>query len=147
IKVKGVEDLLVRLAKCCNPVPGDNIKGYVTRGRGVSIHRSDCPNLNRLIKEDSERLIEVSWDNKREESYQVNLAIEAVNKNALLNDITTLIKEEQVNLSSVVARTDRYNRAFIDIALELSSTEHMHDIIKKIDNIPGVLSVARAKPT
>lgn len=147
VKVKGVENLLVRLAKCCNPVPGDKIEGYITRGRGVSIHRYDCPNLENLIEEDRDRLIDVSWDNKREESYQVNLAIEAFNKKALLNDITTLIKEEQVNLSSVLARTDKYNRAFIELTLELSSLEHMHDIIKKIDNIPGVLSVDRAKPT
>lgn len=147
IRVKGVDDLLVRLARCCNPVPGDDINGYITRGRGVSIHRKDCPNLRNLVEEDSERLIEVDWDTSRNESYQVNLAIEAFNKKALLNDITSLIKEEQVNLSSVVARTDKYNRAHIELSLELSSLEHMRDIIKKIDNIPGVLSVDRAKPT
>lgn len=147
VRVKGVDNLLVRLARCCNPVPGDDISGYITRGRGVSIHRKDCPNLKNLVAEDSERLIEVDWDTSRNESYQVNLAIEAFNKKALLNDITSLIKEEQVNLSSVVARTDKYNRAHIELSLELSSLEHMRDIIKKIDHIPGVLSVDRAKPT
>jgi GTP pyrophosphokinase len=147
VRVKGVDNLLVRLARCCNPVPGDDISGYITRGRGVSIHRKDCPNLKNLVAEDSERLIEVDWDTSRNESYQVNLAIEAFNKKALLNDITSLIKEEQVNLSSVVARTDKYNRAHIELSLELSSLEHMRDIIKKIDHISGVLSVDRAKPT
>jgi GTP diphosphokinase / guanosine-3',5'-bis(diphosphate) 3'-diphosphatase len=147
VKVKGVDDLLVRLARCCNPVPGDDIIGYITRGRGVSVHRRDCPNLKNLIEKDQERLIGVSWDDQRTESYQVNLAIEAFNKNALLNDITALIKEEHVNLSSVIARTDKYNRAHIELSLELSSLEHMRDIINKIDDIAGVLSVGRAKPT
>ncbi|MFW6022870.1 MAG: RelA/SpoT family protein [Halanaerobiaceae bacterium] len=147
VRVKGVDDLLVRIAKCCNPVPGDEIEGFITRGRGVSIHRSDCPNLHALMKQDKERLISVNWDSQREESYRVNLAIEAFNKKALLNDITSIIKEEQINLSSVVARTDRYNRAHIELSLELSSLEHMRDIIKKIDHIPGILSVGRSKPT
>lgn len=147
VRVKGIDNLLVRLARCCNPVPGDKIIGYITRGRGVSIHRHDCPNLKNLIEQDKERLIEVSWDNQRIETYQVNLAIEAFDKKALLNDITSVIKEEQVNLSSVVARTDKYNRAHIELSLELSSLEHMRDIINKIDSISGVLSVERAKPS
>ncbi|MCG8515052.1 MAG: bifunctional (p)ppGpp synthetase/guanosine-3',5'-bis(diphosphate) 3'-pyrophosphohydrolase [Halanaerobiales bacterium] len=147
IRVRGIDDLLVRLSKCCNPVPGDDIIGYITRGRGVSIHRLDCPNLKNLIELEEERMIEADWDSERSDSYQVNLAIEAFNKEALLNDITTLIKEEQVNLSTVVARTDKYNRAHIELALELSSLDHMRDIINKIDRIPGVLSVDRARPT
>lgn len=147
IRVKGVNDLLVRLARCCNPVPGDSIQGFITRGRGVSVHRSDCPNLKSLIEIEEDRLIPVNWDNKRNESYQVILAIEAFNKKALLNDITTLIKEEQVNLSSVVARTDKYNRAHIELSLELSSLEHMRDIMKKLEQISGILSVDRANPT
>ncbi|QTL98008.1 RelA/SpoT family protein [Iocasia frigidifontis] len=147
VKVKGIDDLLVRISKCCNPVPGDDITGYITRGRGVSIHRCDCPNLQNLIEHDQERLINVSWDEERSESYEVNLAIEAVNKKALLNDITSLIKEEQINLLSVIARTDKYNRAHIKLVLELSSLEHMRDIISKLGDISGILSVERAKPT
>lgn len=147
IKVKGMGNLLVRMARCCNPVSGDKIVGYITRGRGVSIHRTDCPNLQNLVKQDKDRLIEVSWDDKRTESYQVDITIEAVNKKALLNDITSLIKEEQVNLLSVNARADKFNRAHIDLSLELSSLEHMRDIIGKIDGISGVLTVSRAKPT
>ncbi len=147
IRVKGMDNLLVRMARCCNPVPGDDITGYITRGRGVSIHRQDCPNLQKLIEEDEDRLIEVSWDDQRTESYQVDITIEAVNKKALLNEITLLIKEEQVNLISVNARTDKFNRAYIDLSLELSSLEHMRDIIGKINEIAGVLTVNRAKPT
>ncbi|HHU91960.1 MAG TPA: bifunctional (p)ppGpp synthetase/guanosine-3',5'-bis(diphosphate) 3'-pyrophosphohydrolase [Halanaerobiaceae bacterium] len=144
VRVKGVENLLVRLAKCCNPVPGDKINGFITRGRGVSIHRADCPNMQILVDTEKERIIPVEWDNRENEFYQVNLAIEAYNKKALLNDITSLMKEEQIELSSVVARTDRYNRAHIQLSLELNNLQHMQEIMQKLDQIPGILSVHRA---
>ena len=136
--------MLVRLAKCCNPVPGDKINGFITRGRGVSIHRADCPNMQILVDTEKERIIPVEWDNRENEFYQVNLAIEAYNKKALLNDITSLMKEEQIELSSVVARTDRYNRAHIQLSLELNNLQHMQEIMQKLDQIPGILSVHRA---
>lgn len=146
ISVKGMDDMLVRMAKCCNPVPGDKIVGYITRGRGVSVHREDCKNLKNLSENEPERIIEVSWERGRTESYQVDLRINAVDKSALLNDITTIIKEEKINLLSVMARTSTQNRAIINLSLELSSTEHMYDIMKKIESISGVLNVSRAKP-
>ncbi|PUU87581.1 MULTISPECIES: bifunctional (p)ppGpp synthetase/guanosine-3',5'-bis(diphosphate) 3'-pyrophosphohydrolase [Halanaerobium] len=146
VSVKGMEDMLVRMAKCCNPVPGDDIVGYITRGRGVSVHREDCKNLKNLEESEPERIIEVSWEQGRTESYQVDLRIDAVNKSALLNDITHIIKEEKINLLSVMARTSEHNRAVINLSLELSSTEHMYDIMKKIESISGVLNVSRAKP-
>ncbi|MCF8001220.1 MAG: bifunctional (p)ppGpp synthetase/guanosine-3',5'-bis(diphosphate) 3'-pyrophosphohydrolase [Halanaerobiales bacterium] len=147
VKVKGVDNLKVRTAKCCNPVPGDNIVGYITRGRGVSIHRKGCPNLQSLINNDEERIIEVNWDEKRSESYVVDLNIEAVDKSALLNDVTRLIKNEQIKLLSVNARADKYGKAYINLSVELSSIEHMKDIMNKIKDISGVLSVQRANPT
>ena len=146
IKVKGMDDILVRLAQCCNPVPGDDIVGYITRGRGVSIHRSDCPNLKGL-KEDKDRFIDVSWKNSRIESYQVDIRINSVNRKGLVSDITSLIKDEGVNLLSVHARTTRHNRAHVNLSVELSSTEHMRDLINKLNELDGVLSVSRAKPT
>ncbi len=147
VKVKGIDNLKVRTAKCCNPVPGDNIVGYITRGRGVSIHRRGCPNLQSLIDNDEERIIEVNWDQKRSESYMVDLNIEAVDKSALLNDITRLIKNEQIKLLSVNARADKYGKAYINLSVELSSIEHMKDMMNKIKDISGVLSVHRANPT
>jgi len=146
IKVKGMDDILVRLAQCCNPVPGDDIVGYITRGRGVSIHRSDCPNLKGL-KEDKDRFIDVTWKNSRNESYQVDLRINSVNRKGLVSDITSLIKDEGVNLLSVHARTTRHNRAHVNLSVELSSVEHMRDLINKLNGLDGVLSVSRAKPT
>ncbi|HKL13741.1 MAG TPA: bifunctional (p)ppGpp synthetase/guanosine-3',5'-bis(diphosphate) 3'-pyrophosphohydrolase [Halanaerobiales bacterium] len=147
VKVKGVDNLKVRTAKCCNPVPGDKIVGYITRGRGISIHRKGCPNLKSLIENEEERIIDVKWDQKRSESYVVDLNIEAVDKSALLNDITRLIKNEQIKLLSVNARADKYGKAYIELSVELSSIEHMKDIMNKIKDISGVLSVQRAKPT
>ncbi len=147
IMVKGMDNLKVRLARCCNPVPGDNIVGYITRGRGVSIHRKDCPNLGGLMDNEGHRIIDVAWDRDRTESYHVELTINAVNRKALLNEITQLIKEEQIDLLSVMARTDKYNRAYIDLSVELSSLEHMRDLMNKIKAIDGVLSVTRSKPT
>ncbi|MGM0437203.1 MAG: RelA/SpoT family protein [Bacillota bacterium] len=146
IKVKGMDDILVRLAQCCNPVPGDDIVGYITRGRGVSIHRTDCPNLKGL-EDDKDRFIDVSWKNSRNESYQVDLRINSVNRKGLVSDITSLIKDEGVNLLSVHARTTRHNRAHINLSVELSSIEHMRDLINKLNGLDGVLSVSRAKPT
>ncbi|HMA59403.1 MAG TPA: bifunctional (p)ppGpp synthetase/guanosine-3',5'-bis(diphosphate) 3'-pyrophosphohydrolase [Halanaerobiales bacterium] len=147
VKVKGVDNLKVRTAKCCNPVPGDKIVGYITRGRGISIHRKGCPNLKSLIENEEERIIDVEWDQQRSESYVVDLNIEAVDKSALLNDITRLIKNEQIKLLSVNARADKYGKAYIKLSVELSSIEHMKDIMNKIKDISGVLSVQRAKPT
>lgn len=145
IQVKGMDDILVRVAQCCNPVPGDDIIGYITRGRGVSVHRSDCPNLKSLDEED--RFIDVKWNNQRSDSYQVDLVIKAVNKSALLNDITSLISNEKIELHSVIANSNKYNQAHVKITVELSSREHMHDLIRKIENISGVLSVSRAHPS
>ncbi|MFN2363703.1 MAG: ACT domain-containing protein, partial [Halarsenatibacteraceae bacterium] len=145
IQVKGMDDILVRVAQCCNPVPGDDIIGYITRGRGVSVHRSDCPNLKSLDEE--ERFIDVKWNNQRSDSYQVDLVIKAVNKSALLNDITSLISNEKIELHSVIANSNKYNQAHVKITVELGSREHMHDLIRKIENISGVLSVSRANPS
>ena len=146
IRVKGMDDILVRLSQCCNPVPGDDIVGYITRGRGVSIHRTDCPNLKGL-KEDKDRFIDVSWKNNHNQSYQVDLRINSVNRKGLVSDITSLIKDAGVNLLSVHARTTRHNRAHVNLSVELSSIEHMRDLINKLNGLDGVLNVSRAKPT
>ncbi len=145
IQVKGMDDILVRIANCCKPVPGDEIIGYITRGRGVSVHRQDCPNVKKMKGEG--RLIDVSWSSSGSESYQVELMIEAVNKSALLNEITGVINNEKIELHSVMADTDKYNQAYIKIDVELSSKEHMNELINKIENVSGVLSVSRAKPS
>ncbi len=147
IKVKGMDGLLVKISKCCNPVPGDNIVGYITRGRGVSVHRSDCPNLKNLIETDENRIIEVDWHVDRHTSYEVELKIEAWNKQSLLNDITTVITEAKVNITSINARSNEDMLAYINLSLEISSLEHMKDIINRLEAIEGVLNVTRANPS
>ncbi len=146
VRVEGMDDLYVRLSRCCNPVPGDEIVGYITRGRGVSVHRKDCPNVKSLEKE-QERCMSVSWDIDRVESYQVELELEAMNQRSLLNNVTSVISESKVNISAINARTSRDGTAKINISLEISSLEHMNDIIKKLYRIDGILDVRRANPT
>ncbi|AZR73091.1 (p)ppGpp synthetase [Anoxybacter fermentans] len=146
VRVEGVDDLFVRLSRCCNPVPGDEIIGYVTRGRGVSVHRKDCPNVKTLLKE-KERCVNVSWDIDRIETYQVELELEAMNQCSLLNNITSVISEAKVNITAINARTNRDGTAKINISLEISSLEHMNDIIKRLRCIDGILDVRRANPT
>ncbi len=146
VRVEGIDDLYVRLSRCCNPVPGDEIVGYITRGRGVSVHRKDCPNVIQLERE-NERCINVQWDIERVETYQVELELDAVNQRALLNNVTSVISESKVNISAINARTNRDGIAKINVSLEISSLEHMKDIIKKLYQIDGVLEVRRANPT
>lgn len=146
IKVKGMNDLYVRLSRCCNPVPGDEIVGYITRGRGVSVHRKDCPNVKNLEKE-QERCIDVDWDIERVESYQVEIELEAMNQRSLLNNVTSEISESKINILGIIARTNRDGTAKINLSLEIGSLEHMNDIIRKLLRIDGVLEVRRANPT
>ncbi|WP_018247739.1 RelA/SpoT family protein [Orenia marismortui] len=146
IKVKGIDGLLVRISKCCNPVPGDKIIGYITRGRGVSVHREDCPNLHNLEETEQERIIDVEWYVDQQTSYEVELKIEALNKRSLLNDVTTVISEAKVNITSINARIKKDISATINLSLEISSLEHMKDIINKLEAIEGVLNVQRANP-
>ncbi|WP_027339705.1 RelA/SpoT family protein [Halonatronum saccharophilum] len=146
IKVKGLDGLLVKISKCCNPVPGDEVSGYITRGRGVSVHRSDCPNLQNLVETEEERIVEVDWYVNQQTSYEVELKIEALNKRSLLNDLTTVVSEAKVNITSINARTTKNRLANINVSLEISSLAHMNDIIKKLEDIDGVLRVDRANP-
>ncbi|WP_204988840.1 RelA/SpoT family protein [Sporohalobacter salinus] len=146
IRVKGMEGLLVRIAKCCNPVPGDEIVGYITRGRGVSVHRSDCSNINNLLEENEDRGIEVEWNIKQETSYEVALEIEALNQQALLNDLTNVISNAQLSITTINAQTTKDGFAHVYLVIEISSLEHMNDIMNKIDRIEGVLDVQRANP-
>lgn len=147
VRVKGTDGLLVKISKCCNPVPGDDISGYITRGRGVSVHRSDCPNLNNLDSNEPERMIDVEWYVDQKNSYEVELAVEALDQKSLLNDMTKVISEAGVNITSINARTTKEKIAYITLSLEISSLEHMNDIIKKLEAIEGVLDVGRANPT
>lgn len=146
VLVKGAKDLLVRIARCCNPVPGDEIVGYITRGRGVSVHRADCPNVSYLAN-DAERRIEVSWAGGETKAYPVEIQVEAVDRVNLLTNIMNRISETKTNIEAVNARTTRDRRAVINLVVDIRDVEHMNMLMQQIEKVDGVLAVYRANPT
>ncbi len=142
VLVKGESGLMVRLAKCCNPVPGDVIVGYITRGRGVSVHRADCTNvLNN--KEEYERMIEVMWDVARDALYKVTIQVNAADRPGVLTDIMMVASESKVNISAVNARTEKNKTATVTVSLEISTKEQLEYIMSKMRRVKNVYSVSR----
>lgn len=114
VRVKGIDNLLVRFARCCNPVPGDDIVGYVTRGRGVSVHRSDCANLPAIGDgEEAARVIEVEWESTVEANYSVDIEVTGHDRNGLLNEVLQAVSESKTNISAVTGRSDKNKMAMI----------------------------------
>ncbi|MCX6031862.1 MAG: bifunctional (p)ppGpp synthetase/guanosine-3',5'-bis(diphosphate) 3'-pyrophosphohydrolase [Chloroflexi bacterium] len=143
IAVQGVRDMLTVLARCCNPMPPDEIIGYVTVGRGVSIHRRDCPNVLNLS---SERIVKVDWGRATRRVSRVKIRVQAYDRAGLLNDITQILEEEKINLqdaSAVTARQD--NLALITATLEVRDAEQLSRVLSKIDRLPNVQEVRRQK--
>ncbi len=141
ISVSGVEGLLNHQARCCKPIPGENIIGYVTRGRGVSIHRRDCPNI--LSNKEEERLISVEWGGE-EQTYPVSITIKAYDRSGLLRDIASLVADEKVNLREAQARTGmKDNSAIITATLDISSTIQLSRILTRIERLSNVVEAHR----
>jgi GTP pyrophosphokinase len=140
IKVLGTGDLLTRLARCCNPVPGDKILGYVTRGEGVTIHRFDCPNV--LKEEEKERLIDVEWG-RRGQMYPVAVHIEAWDRVGLLRDVSTVVAEERVNMVGVRTQALDEDQILILATLETTGIEQLSRLLSKLEAIRGVITVSR----
>lgn len=143
VRVKGIDNLLIRLSRCCNPVPGDEIVGFITKGRGVSVHRSDCPNI---VGEDVEaRLIPVEWEtafNDRKE-YNVDIEINGYDRHGLLNEVLQVVNESKTTISAVSGRTDRNKMALINMSISIRNVSHLQKIVDKIKQIPDVYSVRR----
>lgn len=142
IRVQGVSNLLVRLSRCCNPLPGDEIVGYVTRGRGVSIHRRDCPNIQNEPQHDA-RLVEVEWDIAPRGGYIVDVSIEAVDRLGLLADVVNVLAETKAPLVGVNAHTGRSHLAHISLQLEVNHIEHLNNVLKRVRRVDGVLQAYR----
>jgi GTP pyrophosphokinase len=144
--VKGIDNCLVRLSRCCNPVPGDNIIGYITRGRGVSVHRSDCTNIISSMAED-DRFIEVSWYNSKANTvaYKADITVMANDRTALLMELTNAIGESDIPLKAINARTTKDQIAIMNLTMEITDTEQLDKIIKKLKKIDSVFEVARSK--
>lgn len=145
ILVEGESGLMVRLAKCCNPLPGDAIIGYITRGRGVSVHRADCTNI--LVKpEEYERMIEVSWDLTVGNLYKVIVEVTGVDRSELLSDILMVTSESKIKVSSVNAKVIKNNIGAITLTLDISNLNQLEHIMTKMRRVKDVYSVHRAMP-
>ncbi|MDF0480601.1 bifunctional (p)ppGpp synthetase/guanosine-3',5'-bis(diphosphate) 3'-pyrophosphohydrolase [Vagococcus sp. PNs007] len=145
IVIQGVENLLIRISRCCNPVPGDGIVGYITKGRGISIHRSDCPNI--VNNEEAEcRLIEVEWEDTAAENnteYHADLEVFAFDRAGLLNDVLQVVNATTKHLISVEAKPIKNKMAVIQLTVKIKNLAHLERIVDKIKSIPDVHSVRR----
>jgi len=144
LRVLGTGDLLTRMARCCNPVPGDKIIGYVTRGEGVTVHRQDCSNVTH--QDDKERLVEVEWG-RRGQLYPVAVHIEAWDRVGLLRDISTMVAEEHVNMAGVRTQEHDDGTNSIFVTLETSGIEQLTRLLGKLESVRGVISVGRRLET
>ena len=144
IIVKGIDNCLVKLSKCCNPLPGDDIIGYITKGRGVSVHRTDCVNINELLKEE-DRIIEVQWYNQEKVTYTVEIEIYANDRNGLLADIIQKINETKAKIMGVSAKATKERVAIIEVTLEIDSLDSLNKILKELRKVDSVYEVKRKK--
>ncbi|MCM1012560.1 bifunctional (p)ppGpp synthetase/guanosine-3',5'-bis(diphosphate) 3'-pyrophosphohydrolase [Brevibacterium sp. XM4083] len=142
VVVKGVDDVLVKLARCCTPVPGDEIVGFVTRGSGVSVHRVDCPNVVSLERE-PERMVEVSWGEKTSGVYLVQIQVEALDRSGLLSDITKVLTETHVNILSASVATSKARVAQSKFVFEMSDASHLDTVLSAVRKVEGVFDVYR----
>jgi guanosine-3',5'-bis(diphosphate) 3'-pyrophosphohydrolase len=145
IKVKGVEEVAVRLAKCCRPVPGDEIVGYVSLGRGITVHRADCRNVVAL-KKAPERFTEVSWDGDNESSYRVELQVDAWDRTRLLEDLSRTFAEAGLNILEARCTT-KHPMVKNRFVLEVGDTEQLKQCISRLRNVDSVFDAYRVTPT
>src|SRR6185437_7110642 len=139
LHVMGVGDLLTRLARCCSPVPGDPVVGFITRGNGVTVHRRDCPNVRSL--RDHERLVSVEWGRLQQTVVPTAIRLEAWDRDGLLRDVAALVAEDRVNMTSVSAVTHPDHTATIKATLEIANLRTLSRILTRLERIKGVRSV------
>ena len=143
--VKGASNVLVRFSKCCNPVPGDEIIGYITKGRGVSIHRKDCKNVSLLMENAENKIVEVSWGTENSGAYIAEIQLKAEDRDGLLAEIMDIITQTKTNLYSINAKTTKGKNALINIKLKIHNVEHLKDLMKRMKKLNGVSEVYRTK--
>jgi len=142
--ILGVTDLMTTLAKCCQPVPGDGVLGFVTRGTGITIHRELCPNILYQKHNAGDRVIEVDWGNDQERVYPMTVLINAFDRKGLLRDVSTVFADEKVNVLEMNTRTDAKDQSVqMESLVEVTSFEAMSRLLAKLDHLPNVLSVKR----
>ncbi|NLB78076.1 MAG: bifunctional (p)ppGpp synthetase/guanosine-3',5'-bis(diphosphate) 3'-pyrophosphohydrolase, partial [Clostridiaceae bacterium] len=147
VVVKGIDNCLVRISRCCNPVPGDEIVGYITRGRGVSVHRKDCSNIRNTVIDGDARLIEVYWYKSvsTNVSYLAEITLKAHDRSGLIVEITNAIGESRIPLRAINARTSKDMSVLMQMTLEISNTDQLDRIIAKMSRIKDVFEISRNK--
>jgi GTP pyrophosphokinase len=146
IIVEGADNLMIKLAKCCNPVPGDDIIGFITKGRGISVHRSDCTNIVSLPEEERVRFIHVQWENMEEgKAYETSITITGTDRKGILSDISKICENMDIHLTGVNARAGQDGTMSMTIQLSISSTQEMDRVLRALKNIEGVSNVFRAR--
>lgn len=146
IVVMGLDDLAVRFSRCCNPVPGDEIVGFVTRGRGISIHRTDCVNMIHLPEDERNRLIEAEWSaqaKKNEDYYPVEIVIYSYNRSGVLFDVSKIFTENEIDVKSMNVRTSKQDKATIVVGFETKGVEQLNKLVKKLRNVESVIDIER----
>ena len=145
VMVEGGSDVWINLARCCTPVPGDEIRGFITRGHGVSVHRSDCPNVRELEKE-PDRFIEVSWRGGKPTSFAVSVKVEALDRQKLLRDITNVLGDQRVNIISSSSNTGKDRIATLRFTFEIADIAHLSSILSAVKRVEGVFDAHRVVP-
>jgi GTP pyrophosphokinase len=145
VHVEGLDDVMVRLSRCCTPVPGDEIMGFVTRGRGVSVHRTDCANAVALSTQ-SQRLIEVEWDHDETATFVVSVEIEALDRSSLLRDVAQVLAEHHVNILGSASQTSSDRVARFRFDFELADPGHLESLLKAVQRVDSVFDAYRVLP-
>ncbi|MBR0542772.1 MAG: bifunctional (p)ppGpp synthetase/guanosine-3',5'-bis(diphosphate) 3'-pyrophosphohydrolase [Clostridia bacterium] len=145
VTVEGIDDMLVKFSKCCNPLPGDRIIGFITRGHGVSIHKRDCVNVPKVIAQASEpeRWVKVSWNETLKEDFRAALQITALSRIGLMADISMQLAAMRVNINDISSHEAKDGRSMLYMSITVSNVEHLRNVIQRIEKIDGVLSVER----
>ncbi len=143
VVVKDVDNILVRIARCCNPLPGDDIIGYITKGRGVSVHRKDCPNIDVNSTETVNRSIEVEWDLNKKVRFEAEIQVKSHDRRGIITEITHVFTVDKVALNGINARTNKDKIVNMNLVLEVDSIKELNDLMKKVKNIPDVIDVYR----
>ena len=147
VKVEGVDNLMIRMARCCNPVPGDDIIGFITKGRGISVHRRDCDNLKSLPPQERARFIDVSWDtdNTQDKSFNAELTLIAKDQKSMISSISKICEDLDVNISGLNAKANKDETVVINLNLSIQNKEQMEKIIRSLKNVPGIMEAYRTK--
>ncbi|MFR3941673.1 MAG: RelA/SpoT family protein [Clostridium perfringens] len=143
VTVKGLNNIMVRFARCCNPVPGDDIAGYITKGRGVSVHRKDCSNFKAIVEKQREKVVDVSWGTEKGTAYVAELEVKAEDRMCLLSDVMLVITDSNLSLLSLNAKSGRNGVANINIQVKIDNIEQLKELMKKIRRLQGILDVYR----